>query len=521
MTTTSLDLSDSELRRLAHELTRREKYQRDNPLVFARLNDMQRRFMDVIGPDGGIPKRIINPGPNKGGKTTLGALRGVSLALGEHPFLPDDHPLRRTSHLIPVPNQGLVVGETLTQHVDQKLAPEYLRWIPKKCNPRITKNTQKIVTRIDIEKDLDGKPLGSTVFFRSYESPVASFESLDYHWNQLDEPPPHDHWVAMERGLVALNGVMWITMTSLKEPWIKDVADSSVDYGGTDPNIRVVEGGDIWRNSIKNGGFLDPDAIQAFVDIVPEEERGPRIYGLWMNSGSVIYSSFEDQFPYVVPTFTIPDDWTWYEALDPADAKPTRWIFAAIAPYDIRIGDEKAYRIFVADTLTIPAATSIKDMVEMVRKIRAELGYSSPQVVIIDAKYGRRRATEETSDQPATWQDKLEAAGIGYVVLSQSNRGDVSLGHSDVRDYLRPQYWATVDTERPGICFMDRCRKEGGIIQAMLRYRYKARSSIPEEKYKDWADPVRYLCMYRPTHIPRESWNEGMGYIPSNPFTGR
>jgi len=512
----------SDLRALAKQLKHRDKFKRDNALLFVRLNKPQRRLMDMTSDTrkDRLPRRLLFVGPNKVGKTAGGVLRGISLALGEHPFLPDDHPLRHIPNW-PLPTVGLVVGEQLTQAIDKKLVPEYLHWIPKICKAETKKNAQGVIVRITLNCDLLGKPLGSVVHFRSMDMDPETFEGIDQHWLHWDEPPPYRHFVSAERGLLPTDGVSYMTFTSLKEPWIRDFADVSVDYGGKDHSTRVVEAGDIWQNSTRNGGFLTDDAIADFVKIVPREEYDARVLGKWMDSGSVIYSSFQDDDPYVMPAFEVPRHWTRIESVDPHDAKPTKWLFAAVAPQDITVDDEVVNRIFVVDYLNLHSSMTIVEMAKAVKQKRLDLGYmdKGPNAVILDARYGRKRTVTMNVEEPVNWEEKLEEVNIGYIELSYSKPGAVELGHKTVRAYLRPQFFKLADREVPGLVFLDRCRGLDGPIETMRKYRYKVGTDQPEEDYKDWADCVRYLCLFKPKYIEVDHTRQM--FQPRDKYAGR
>jgi hypothetical protein len=269
-----------------------------------------------------------------------------------------------------------------------------------------------------------------------------------------------------------------------------------------------VEGGDIWENSVEKGGFLTAAAIEEFVKIVPKEEYPARVMGQWLRSGSIIYSSFKDDKPYVVPNFEIPRHWTRMEAVDPHDAKSTKWLFAAISPHDISIDGEVVNRIFVVDYLNLPSDSTIVSMVDEVRRKRAEHGYSDRSLysIILDAKYGRAKTISMTGEEPPNWQARLEEAGAGYIELSYSKHGAVELGHKIVKAYLMKHYSSTYEKEIPGLVFLERCRGLEGPIESMLKYRYKVGSDTPEEDYKDHADCVRYLCLARPVYIDRSGF---------------
>ena len=93
-----------------------------------------------------------------------------------------------------------------------------------------------------------------------------------------------------------------------------------------------------------------------------------------------------------------------------------------------------------------------------------------------------------------------------------------------MRDYLKPQFWKLEETEVPGLVFMDRCRGEGGPIEAMIKYRKKEDSDQPEEgPYKEVVDGPRYWCSKIPLFVDRRLFaKEGeRDAIPTSPYTGR
>jgi len=125
-----------------------------------------------------------------------------------------------------------------------------------------------------------------------------------------------------------------------------------------------------------------------------------------MDSGSIIYSSFRDSEPYVVPAFDAPRHWTRIEAVDPHDAKPTAWMFAAAAPYDIDIDGDVVSRLFVLDYLNLSSNMTIPEMVQAVRRKRLDLGYGDkgPYCILLDAKYGKKHNVAMAIEEPVTWR---------------------------------------------------------------------------------------------------------------------
>lgn len=358
----------------------------------------------------------------------------------------------------------------------------------------------------------------------SYDSKPDTMEGIDMNFIHWDEPPPYTHYVAAERGLVPTDGISFMTFTSLKQPWIKDLADESVDYGGPKEDVRVVELGDIWGNCVENGGVLTRAAIESFIAKVPEEERPARIEGKWLFSGSIIYSSFRNESPWVIPNQELPAHWTRIEAIDPHDSRATRWLFCSISPQEIMVDDEMLFRIFVEDYINLPSSYTIQDMVKEVKRKRIDLGYGQRSLygVILDAKFGSARTVTMDGAEPINWQNKLEGAGSGYIILSHSNPGDVELGHKLVRAYLIPQFHKPIEKEVPGLVFMERCQGPDSPIEAMLKYRYKIGTDKPDESFKDWMDCARYVCLERPTYIERYGRQGGDGnFTPRDKHAGR
>jgi hypothetical protein len=523
--------------KLAKQLKHREQYKRRNPLLFLqtydpklsplppgilRLNKAQTEFLLCTRSDGKLPKRIILRGHNKAGKTAIVVIRCVCFAVGKHPFLPKDHPLYDLTQFVPIPNQGMIVGEKLTQSIQHKIIPEFRKWIPEICQPVYKKNPQGIPTQITLQYDLDGNPLGSVIFCRSLDQEPSSFEGIDYEYVLYDEPPNEKVYVAAERGLVATGGYSMIAMTHLKEVWINDLEDQSIDMGGQDENIRIIETGNIWENVIEKGGFLTQESVDEFIKIVPKEEYDARILGQAMARGSRIFSSFVDEFPYVIPNYDIPKHWTKIEGIDPADGKDTKYLFMAVSPYDISIFNNVVNRVFVFDYMNFPPGMSLADMVVEIKRRRLQHHYDNPYIIKMDGKYGARRSARMDRKEPSTWQEKLELAGLGYISLSENRPGSVDLGHKQIIEYLRPQYSKIDECEIPGIVFMERCRGEGGPIEAMKKYRRKPNSDEPEEKYKDFIDILRYVLEDYPIYMdPRRRMFRGVDMKRVGRYTGR
>lgn len=240
-------------------------------------------------------------------------------------------------------------------------------------------------------------------------------------------------------------------------------------------------------------GFIPKAGIDEYLKTLQPEEREAREKGLWRHLSGLVYKELERE-THLYEDFPIPKSWMRVEGVDPHDARPTCWLFGAVSPEEIEIFGKPRHRVYFYDYLLLSG--SIDDFGKQVRSVRAIHGYEEPHMVVLDKKYG-----EKTQIEGKSWQSELERINIKRIRLSHSSPGDVELGHKIVREYLKPQYSALLGTTKPGILFArHNCSGENGPIHFMFNYQYKEEKSTPEEKYKDWPDTVRYICMEYPVY---------------------
>jgi hypothetical protein len=247
-------------------------------------------------------------------------------------------------------------------------------------------------------------------------------------------------------------------------------------------------------------GFIPYLGIMDYLKILDPEEREAREKGIWKHLSGLVYKEFGESHQY--EDFQIPRHWTKYEAIDPHDGRSTHWLFAAVSPEEIEVYGKRVHRIYVYGQLNVEG--SIESIVNTVKSFRALHGYTDPYNVILDRKHGEKTQMEDRS-----WFSELSKAGIRRIKLSQSSTGDVELGHKIVRAYLVSQFSAVKDKAVSGLMFAKTgCGGVKGVISSMRNYQYRTDSTKPEEKYKDWPDTVRYICMDFPKYRdPQEEQN--------------
>lgn len=531
-----------------------ERRRTQEAIRYYRPNRAQAPFHYSRNLKGEIPRNRLLQGSNKVGKTKSGSAEDVAHALGFRPWLGEDDPNRKIN--ISVPNNGLILGETLTNSVDKKLVPDILMFIPTKCfGPKgvescTKRNNQGVIVRINIPFMPDGqKRCGSQIYFGSYDQTSDIQEGIDWHWIHYDEPPDHENYIALERGKVAYDGRSWLTMTPLKEPWIHDTL---IENSEKDDNITVVHG-EIWDNfdgfkcdkcgwygerdgikgegeparitmSLPNGGtwiwdtkeiecpgchgkardmqgFLKKDAIDDFIKKLDPDEYDARIKGNWKHLQGLVYGKLLDRNLHTIDDFNMANcikaGWTTYEAVDPHDNRATCWMFFAVGPDNRQYGYDY-----------LLASGSVSDIVRQVNMKRAMHGYKEPRWVVLDKKHGQKHNAALADGK--SWQEELEKCGIKRLILSESSAGDVELGHKMVKEVLQLRFSSLQNKEIPGIMFFKKaCGGDGGPIYQLWRYSYgdmgdkhdKNPNPKPKDLHKDFPDTIRYFVMAKPIYV--------------------
>jgi hypothetical protein len=494
------------------------------PLFFMKMNRAQIPFFRYKNAAGRTPKRRLLEHGNKAGKTEGGIAEDVSYSIGCRPWLNEDDPDFKID--VRLPNNGLIGCETMVHSVAEKIEPTLRRLIPKQCNPIFKPGAQGVCMRVTIPNDLQGKKLGSVIHIRSYDQAPDDFEGLDYDWVHWDEPPPEKILNAAERGKIVTNAPSWFTMTPLKEPYIYDKYSlHAANLGGDDDEIAVFRGA-IWDNCrdycrpcdyiIKENefirtikkcpkckqimGFIPRAGIMEYLKTIDPDERKAREEGMWAHLSGLVYKEL-DREKHIYEDFPIPKHWTKIEIVDPHDARPTRWLFGAIAPEEIEIYEKKRNRIYWYTYLL--ADGNVDVIARKVKSMRETHGYSEPKMVILDAKFGSK--TIKTRQDETTWEDELTKAGIKHIRLSHSSPGDIAIGHKVTKEYLKDHYSNLTGKGKPGMLFAkEGCHGLRSPINDMFNYQWKEGTEKPQEEYKDFCDCVRYAALEQPVYIEPE-----------------
>jgi phage terminase large subunit-like protein len=497
-------------------------------LFFLEMIPTQEEFVRKKNNRGKTPKTRLFEAGNQSGKTSIGVAEDIAHAMGFRPWLPKHDPDYQIR--VKVPNNGLMGCEVAGQTLSQRIEPAFMELIPKYCGVEVSRYGDGSIKSLYLTYDFNGNSCGSTIHFRSYVQPAESFEGILADWIHWDEPPPRAILNAAERGKMATNAPSWLTMTPLKEPYIYDLFSlNAFNNGGQDQEIAVFRCS-TWENcqdwcrdcnitipendpdKLKAGqvrpvkkcpgcgrtmGFMPRAGIENYLKKITDvDEREAREEGKWKHLSGLVYKEL-DRSTHLYSDFDIPSDWMRVEVVDPHDARPTCWLFAAISPEEIMVNGQQVNRVYIYSYL-LPTG-NIDAIARAVKVRRAELNYKEPAMVILDAKYGSQ--TRKTADYETSWEEQLEKSGIKKIVLSHSAPGDIALGHKIVKEYLAPHYSTLKGESFPGMRFAAQaCQGHKGPIQSMFNYQWEDGKDKPQEQYKDFCDTVRYLALEEPVY---------------------
>lgn len=359
--------------------------------------------------------------------------------------------------------------------IDSVIEPKLKEFMPAKEITRIRRSPQGYISKL-YTRD------GSIVEFLTTEQDQMAWEGqdLDFFWG--DEPMKRNHWVATKRGLLDRSGYAIFTFTPLIEPWMKeDIVDKAdgkvidVFYGTTRDNKFDIEGNPILRE----------EDIQAFENILTDEEKETRIYGKFFHLKGLVYKELNPQVHFI-SNFQYEEGYPVICVLDPHDRLPHHIIWAMID----RIND-----IYVM-------YENVKEgtIEELAALIKATEKYFGWRVVkrLIDPNFGRKPLLSTG----------LSVIGelFKYKVSFIEADDNQETGRLKVKALLHYDSKRPLDiNNKPKLFFVK--DQVPHTIHSMLNYQYdewkgnQDRDPKEDDKPKDThgVDCVRYLCISNPT----------------------
>lgn len=410
-------------------------------------------------------KRMAVLGPNRSGKTEIGAYWLLCHLSGEYPeFWPKHMRFKGKIRARILIEEYRIHGNVIVNKL-KKLANKgfITKWY---------KNPQGYCVGFDCSN-------GAECQILTHEQSSDTQEGWDGHVVWADEPPPKPHFIASVRGLIDHNGQYLNTMTPLKEPWISD------EIYEENPHLWNVINLQPYANP-----HIDRQALDDFFASVDPDQLEARKLGKFIHLVGAIYHMFTKQ-KHVVPSRVLPGDWPRFCVLDPHDRRPFALGWYAVDPMNrLWVYDEYPNTPFHKIT-----STDLKTS-DFATVIRNKEGRSVVAKRIIDRRYGFRRQTQSGT----TIQEDLREFDLWFHPSYDDAQGGIEAGHIAVKDYLGRK------DQEPRIFIMEHCTNH---IYAMTHYVYDEHTGKPKEHAKDFADLMRYMAMERVTY---DAWqDEGSG----------
>lgn len=364
---------------------------------------------------------------------------------------------------------------------------------------------------------------GTLYTFKSYDQGAGAFQSDDIDIIWCDEEPPLDIIKEMRMRLIDRNGILIITMTSLKgiTDFIRDFFEGCdvletrwAPLVKKDLPVRAKKGPvDIFFLWTTDNPHIDQKRLMADVVLMPETDRLTRIYGMPTNLAGKIYMSFGKD-THVISLDDVPTTGNQlWNVLDPHDRKPWAigWYLvnknetvycvdeypAGDEPggnFNDMLYDDKTYEEYAR--IILEREASIRKLFNIGGRVRriVDPNFGNKTVQLAERKGGQSKTTpvKELAKLKLVYRDGIDA---------------LEAGHLEVRKWL---HWAKKDGQfvvRPKFVLTENCKNH---INHLTRYSRKdiigsdgdVKDKVaPQQKYKDYSDLVRYLLMANPRWI--------------------
>ena len=455
-------MSRYEMERFAKELIEQERAYEDNKLGNYKPHEGQRRFHAS-----NKKVRLIVAG-NRFGKTTASFLEAVQIALGIHP-----------SKKIPIPNRGKLYGESYAA-IEETFKLKIEEWVPHKfLDPRkpFIKNQLGQLMGVNFAN-------GSLIKFGTYDQEEKKAESSNWNYCAFDEPPPRNIYIANLRGTVDNGGLMWFSMTPLREPWIfDDLYEPGLK--GEKPYIEVFEG------SSYDNPYLPKEHIDLFAAELSEEEREVRILGKFRKLQGLVIDTY-DPFLSDIDPFELDEGFSIYEGIDPHPRKANCALYKAI--------DKDGFRYSVGE---ISFDGGIYDFGKKLAQMRKELTGGGAQLIasVADSSLNQKDMMFKINQRDELIRSLREEGEVVFPVVAQK-KDWLGPGIQKLRDLFRPVFHPGLGKKMPMEYLFKSC---------VPRYKYELGhyqwpkdpldQAKPIAKHNEFVDASRYIESLAPTYV--------------------
>lgn len=298
---------------------------------------------------------------------------------------------------------------------------------------------------------------GNILQFKSFDQGRSKFQSKALDAIYCDEQCLHDFkgiFQELQARLLVKQGYLSWSMTPIVpqielEERIENIPDSDEDFYL-----------DLNDNRKSRGGYIEDCEIDKLISQWPEEVQSVRIGGKFASFYGSVYKSYSRAVHMIEP-FPIPEDWTFYRAIDFGFTNPFCCLFAA------KDHDEN---YFIFDEY-YKAQIGIHEHIAQIKRISGKKNYSA------------------TFADPENASDRNELRKSGIPTIAAQK--DIALGIEAVQSKLKLKQngW-------PSLFIFSNCKN---LLKEFTVYRYptatntKNASDHPLDKDNHALDCLRYL----------------------------
>jgi len=398
---------------------------------------------------------------------------------------------------IRTPSRVAVVVKDFKVGVGEVFEPKLKELVPlPHKNGKYIRNIErmqgKIAERIIWTTDSESK-------FFSGEQDAFRFEGATWNAVIWDEPPKHEHYIGMRRGSLVLKSPHFFDLTPISEPWIFDTLLQDVNKPGGNVHLSTC---DLYSPEVHWMTLEEKEDFEREIFRKDPHEVEARIHGKFTHLLGRVYPTYNEDvhlIPHSEVEKMMTQSVTFGITNDPHDRRPS-----AIAYWFVNANND-IYFFKNYPTEPMPDIKScdltIKNYADMFKKVQAE--FCKGKITYWFGDPNKFLTTRKLKDKAGqTLQDDYAEEGVFFDTMINDSHHD---GHSAVRDYLyydveKPRGY----NNNPKIYVSDDC---WNINTSMLRFTWNEKKSavsnkeVVEEKWKDFADTVRYTIIKHPIYI--------------------
>lgn len=347
---------------------------------------------------------------------------------------------------------------------------------------------------------------GSSIKLMSYEADQSKWEGYTAHYFAFDEPPPRHALIGVRRGAMRHSAQIGMAFTPLKEPYLFEEVynDDKAVHLQFERDLEKVtrDSFTVVNVDLADTPYISEENKARFVSGLSDEEREARQHGRFVHLMGRVYKSFtrERHILDADAWFAAHPDWRSYPGfmvVDPHDRKPFAMAWGLVTPLDETIFlDEwpnfdfvktKTFKAGVDDYLRIiheKEREVWKTITEGTAAMVEEEAEPNVQLRIMDPNFGR-------TPKAGTGRSLVDEFADRGMWFDSSVDDNLESGHLAVR----------TDLEADKLFVMPNCRN---IIKSMENYTWdeyrgktdRSSKEQPKDRYKDFADVVRYARKY-------------------------